>query len=45
VFVPKQVLEKWEEAVQNKSEEEMTRALKRITEEYDLEHLSKILWK
>jgi len=45
VFVPKPVLEKWEQAVQKKSEEEMTRALKRIAEEYDLEHLTKILWK
>jgi hypothetical protein len=45
VFIPTSSLEKWEHAIQNRSEEELTHALGEIAEEFDLEHLQKILWK
>jgi hypothetical protein len=45
VFVPAPALENWEQAVQNKSDEELTRALNTIIEKFEVEHLQKILWK
>jgi hypothetical protein len=45
VFIPVSSLEKWEHAVQDKSENELAHTLKKIAEEYDLGHLQKVLWK
>ena len=44
-FISTPDLEKWERAVQNRDAEEMSRTLKKIAEEFDLEHLPKILMK
>lgn len=45
LFIPNPILEKWERAIKNKNEEEQANALEKMAEEFDLEHLQKILWK
>lgn len=45
VFIPTPVLENWERAIQNNNEEEMTRALEKMEDEFGLENLPKILRK
>jgi hypothetical protein len=45
VFTPSAFLQDWEQSIQNKREVEFGPILEKITEEYDLEHIQKILWK
>ena len=45
MFIPTSSLEKWEQAIQNKREDKLAHTLEKIAEEYNLEHLQKILWK
>jgi hypothetical protein len=45
VFAPTASLEKWEQAIHKGNNDELATALEKISEEFDLEHLQKILWK
>ena len=45
VFTPIPFLKEWEQALKKTDGDELTRILDKISEDYNLEHLQKILWK